>query len=127
MPINNVILEVVAEGGSIVLYGLQASDTWRFSLEFIRVEPDDGEALVDSWDGALTLLDRYPWPLLTPVRVHPDFRDRILVAVRERLSSRREADFRLLSNWEMAEVDSSGTKGAIHSSDSWLYDSDDQR
>ena len=30
--------------------------------------------LVENWDEALLMLDRYPWVSLSPIRVHPTFR-----------------------------------------------------
>ena len=39
---------------------------------------------VSSWRGALQLMDRYPWPHLTPLRVHPEFAARVWDAVERR-------------------------------------------
>ena len=44
-------------------------------------------SVVDSWEEALKLLDRYPWHRLYPLRVHPEFRQKIWVEVQRRLSS----------------------------------------
>jgi hypothetical protein len=41
--------------------------------------------VVDSWNAALELLDRYPWPKLSPISIHPDLKRQIWVAVQERL------------------------------------------
>ena len=98
-----VVLEVGAEGGSVTLVGRENDDgEWRFA----RITIDQTEALfgeadvevspppvlrpedwVDGWEAGLTLMDRYPWVRLHPVTVHPDFVERVRVAVEERLAN----------------------------------------
>jgi len=39
------------------------------------------ERWTDSWDQALSLFDRYSWHRLAPQRVHPDFADRLAMAL----------------------------------------------
>jgi hypothetical protein len=41
---------------------------------------------VASWEEGLRLMDRYPWARLHPVAVHPEFVERVRVAVEERLA-----------------------------------------
>ena len=43
--------------------------------------------VVDSWEAALGLLDQYPWHMLYPLHVHPEFRRQILAAVQKRFES----------------------------------------
>ena len=95
-----VVLEVGAEGGSLTLVGRESADgAWRFA----RITDDQSEALfgevdvpitapdftslvwVDSWEAGLKLMDRYPWAQLHAVTVHPEFVERVRVAVEERL------------------------------------------
>lgn len=135
MP-NEVIMEVLAEGGSRVLYGLHQTEGWFFSLDFIdSVSPcllKDRENLpakvVASLSDALTLLDRYPWINLAPSMVHPEFRKEILNAV-----FAREAEARAMSRYhdrwveKCAEDEGGNTKRykvfkPITGSDSWMYD-----
>jgi hypothetical protein len=98
-----VVLEVGAEGGSLTLVGRPAATgEWQFA----RVVDDQTEALfgesgiavspppalqsidwVEGWEAALRLLDRYPWARLHPLEVHPEFAERVWVAVEERLAS----------------------------------------
>lgn len=125
MPSNSVILKVAGEGGSVVLYGLREGEGWRFSLDFMGAEPDPEQAIMDTWEGALVLLDRYPWPMLGPVRVHPEFRDRIVAAVEERCVAEGISSSAPLQRWGGAPVDASEVDSPRHSSDSWLYDLDD--
>ena len=40
--------------------------------------------VVDDWEGALCLLDRYPWHRLFPLLVHPEFKERVLQAIKDR-------------------------------------------
>lgn len=100
------ILCLGAEGGSISLYGIQQVEQgqWTFFLEtdertFLDIlSAEDAEGLelfwrsedLKSWDEALDLLnDRYPnWPLLSFIEVHPDFKDRLFAAARQRLYDR---------------------------------------
>ena len=66
-----VIIELGAEGGSITLSGFRTERGWCFSRELIDWTPEliDEEriqhtsAIVASWEAALKLLDKYPWPL----------------------------------------------------------------
>jgi hypothetical protein len=93
------ILEVGAEGGSITMRGRRDSrGAWKFHVstsEAALLDLLDGEApgpppmvstpegvrWIDSWDGALADLGRYPWPKLRPLAVHPEFARVILDAV----------------------------------------------
>jgi hypothetical protein len=53
--------------------------------------------VVDYWESALRLLDRYPWHLLSPVSVHPEFRQQIWVAVQRRFESTGDSIARIES------------------------------
>jgi hypothetical protein len=90
---GEVIIKLGAEGGSLTLYGVRTEQGWSFMLETIDQAPKfiDEESfqktsgIVDSWDAALELLDRYrSWPELYPLSIHPDFRRRIREAVQKR-------------------------------------------
>ncbi len=84
-----------AEGGSITLFGVRSPRGWLYSrsvddwtpelIDEERIEHDSN--VVDSWEAALGLLDRYPWHLLSPLHVHPEFRRQILAAARKRFES----------------------------------------
>ncbi len=84
------IIDIGAEGGSMTLFGWKDEQgEWHFLQEsnecaLIGMLEEDGEdwggatgiARSDSftgWDKALTLLYRWPWPMLYPRYVHPDF------------------------------------------------------
>ncbi len=126
MLLNDVIIKIGGEGGSVVLYGLRSGDSWLYSLDFIRSRDPNGEAdgpaVANSWEGALDLLDRYPWADLKPVRMHPDFKERILKALEERPSTRGEDVHARHLRWEHTEMDQDRVRGPVHASDSWLYD-----
>lgn len=97
-----VVLKVGAVGGSVTLVGRPAvPGEW----DFARITNDQTEALlgetgdgvvrappleilewVASWEEGLQLMDRYPWVRLHPVAVHPEFVERVRVAVEERLT-----------------------------------------
>jgi hypothetical protein len=93
-----VILKIGAEGGSLTMVGMRAANGCRFRLvrnesvlrELLNAEDRVGLQFwqqsdwVESLEGALTLLDRYPWHLLSSLQVHPDFRQQVWAAVEER-------------------------------------------
>jgi hypothetical protein len=37
---------------------------------------------VDNWPAALVQLDKYPWPQLFPLEIHPEFRDQVFKALK---------------------------------------------
>lgn len=87
-----IILRVSAEGGSITLRGERNDQGWKF-LRHLRdqtarplAEPDTVHQSdsVDTWEEALKLMDRYPWPKLFPREVHPEFRALVLQEVLRR-------------------------------------------
>jgi NAD-dependent SIR2 family protein deacetylase len=109
------IISVGAEGGSITLLGreLQPGE-WVFKKsinEIDLLENEDDSILsqqpirevrtlkyplpnpyeVDSWERALQLLDRYPWPRLNPHKVHPAFRKQVWAAL-QKIGKRRQGD-----------------------------------
>lgn len=90
---KQVIVEVGAEGGSLTLYGLQSPDGWQFRVETSEAAlVDDDDDMLDlpkrpwvtAWRSALKQLDSYPWTRLYPLKVHPDFRDRVFKALQTR-------------------------------------------
>jgi hypothetical protein len=92
---REVIVSVLTEGGSITLCGCREGETWLFARS--TSESIDEESAftksdcVDSWNGALGLLDKYPWFKLTPEVVHPEFRELIWTAIQERLKDDSES------------------------------------
>lgn len=84
------IVEIGGEGGSIALYGWQTDKgKWRFLREtnehtiLDMMKKNDAAGIesqvrsdtVSSWKGALKILSRYPWKMLYPLYVHPEFAD----------------------------------------------------
>jgi hypothetical protein len=62
------------------------------------VKPEDW---VENWDEALRLMDRYRWARLHPLYVHPEFVERVRVAVEARLVDVDEASAeRARGKWE---------------------------
>jgi hypothetical protein len=89
-----VIVEIGAEGGSIKVLGrVDGECTPSYSvqlrdqtLKFLSEEESGSEIRRDSewtqnWDAAIKTLGRWPWPMLYPLYVHPDFRERVLANV----------------------------------------------
>ena len=127
---NEVIVELLGEGGSRALYGVRQTDGWLFSLDFIReTDPPStgsGAAVVNSWQEAIALLDqKRGWYELTPTRLHPEFATALFEEVYGRKTEiSREIN---LERWRRAcSLDripegSITTSEPIHSSDQWLY------
>ena len=109
LPVNEseVIIELGAEGGSITLSGFRTEQGWFFSRQVTDRTPEliDEEGIqhkstvVDSWKAALKILDQYPWFRLYPIRIHPEFRQKIWVAVQERLNGKTGISKAELNSW----------------------------
>lgn len=116
------ILEVGSEGGSVSLLAKIDSDgKWIFrvtndesSLADLLDEPDLKEhsygqtEWVSSWDQALSLMDKYPWPRLCPVVIHESFVRQIAEALQARtgenpVTNRRWRRVLEASGWRSAE------------------------
>lgn len=86
------IVEVLAEGGGIQLFGLRTPEGWLFSrevvdqTEFLMDEPETRHRgnVVDSLEEGLQLLDRYPWYLMHVRNIHPEFAKEITEAIAKR-------------------------------------------
>jgi hypothetical protein len=100
-PESTVILEALFEGGSLTVFGIKAASGWRFKVAvdegtmFDLLSDEDRAGMtpsdfrsesdwVESWEAALALLNERWWHMTSPRQVHPDFRQRIWVAVQER-------------------------------------------
>lgn len=93
------VLRIAGEGGGITLLGRRKADGsgWEFARKTVdhsmaMLGTDEGEegqadpeykaptpVWVGGWREAMGLLDRYPWAMLVPIEVHPDFKEDILV------------------------------------------------
>lgn len=101
------IVELGAEGGSVLLYGIESPAGWTFRVESTAVDLLDEEgdvALIErpwavTWRAALKQLDTYPWTQLVPLSVHPDFRNRVLKALQTRQKKGVPVDW---SQWSEA-------------------------
>lgn len=110
------VLEIGAEGGSIkVLARTNAEGStdyrvilWDQTLTFL-CESESGDLIetttewASDWDAVITSLGRWPWPMLVPVRIHPDYAARILAAV-ESFRDRRgcSPSKKALNRWQEA-------------------------
>jgi hypothetical protein len=110
-----IILKLLAEGGSLTLLGIKAADGWRFKVatdegtmfdllsdeDRAGMTPSDfrsESAWVGSWQEALALLDAYRlWPQLSPRKIHPEFRRAIWAAVKKRTAPKQALWRRLVS------------------------------
>ena len=101
-----VMLQLGAEGGSVTLYGMETERGWLFyrdvsdwSPELIGEERIQHKSpVVNSWEAAVALLDRYPWQRLCPLMIHPEFSERVRSAARDRLQ-RDQAPARYFDMW----------------------------
>lgn len=79
-----IVLQVGAEGGSIVLLR-KAGSPEEFSVRILDQSLSlvgEGEDITrqgtwDSWQAAVQSLDHYPWRRLVPLNVHPEYRETI--------------------------------------------------
>lgn len=89
------LLEALAEGGSIAIYGRHDGDKTEYrvgivdqTLTFLNDE-DGGNAIrsdsgwLDTWEEAVAAIGRWPWPNLYPKIVHPRVADRVWKAVQD--------------------------------------------
>jgi hypothetical protein len=96
MSDKQLILKIGAEGGSITLFGIHSERGWLYSTSVSDWTPEliDEESIrydshvIASWEAVLQLLDRYPWHLLVPLKIHPEFRQQIWAAVQTRFAGR---------------------------------------
>ena len=92
------IIACGAELGSFALFGRRTPVGWEFrtvlrdhSAAMLEEDGESSEPIheesgwVTSWAAAMGLLDRRPWARLIPLRVHPEFREEVLVEVTRRL------------------------------------------
>src|SRR5690349_16281792 len=111
MASPEIIVLAGVEGGGVTLYGERTTNGWRFRASYadqtpyMLDEPEirrEGER-VDTWDGALALLDKERWLRLPPIEVHPEFQARVWDAVQQRLGRNAETSNpsteRLLARW----------------------------
>jgi hypothetical protein len=114
-PTGKTIIRTQDEGGSIALSAVHGPTGWAgFTLVSEEHPPaempgDEGgaqpQAIVrfagpaETWEGALALLDRFVWQVLTPDFVHPDFRQATLAAVRERAADKDDPCAEFVEEW----------------------------
>jgi len=119
-----IILKIAAEGGSLTLYGKRDTRSgWHFSRRVREQTPmmvnegDDAESeinhgsgWVSTWQEAVSLLDRYPWAMLSAQHVHKEFRALVWAAVEERLHHKDGTQARRAkSRWAMICSASNGS------------------
>lgn len=100
MEKNEVILQIGGEGGDLIIYGVRTPTGWKFFREVVDQSSlmldesaiEHRSDVVDNWEGALGLLDRYQWHRLFPLQVHPEFKERVLQEVEARYQARNRPD-----------------------------------
>ena len=104
-----VIIDAGCEGGGVTLYGMRQGTGWRYCrhlVDHIAWMFDDGpwiehdSEVVGTWAAATKLLDKYTFHELYPLRVHPEFRQIVLKAVKARYKANKDKDLRTLPVWE---------------------------
>jgi hypothetical protein len=103
---DETIIKCGVEGGTLTLVGTRETAAWRF-----RVSTDERTLIdfldeadrvdfqcrhdsdwVDSWEAALSLIDKYQWAtLFMPLSVHPEFTSQVWKAVQERTGTGGDA------------------------------------
>lgn len=120
VPIETIV-EIGGEGGSITLEGRRdVAGGWQFRLatnesamwDMLGEEPPPHEEpqWVSTWADALALLDRYPWPLLEPVAVHPEFKAALFATV----ASHKRSGPQEVERWKRFLDNAPGDSGRRH-------------
>lgn len=91
IPGREIVLQVGAEGGSLTLVRYHVSgEKWQFAIirdestlaDFLEEKDkvDLFETLdsIATFEDAIALLNKYPWPNLCPLVVHPEYANRVL-------------------------------------------------
>jgi hypothetical protein len=90
---KQVLLEVGADGRSVMLYGIESSEGWQFRAEAsgptlvaqqVAMFELPEQPWVVTWRSALKQLDAYSWTQLHAQKVHPEFRGRVYKALKAR-------------------------------------------
>ena len=104
IPGREIVLQVGAEGGSLTIVRYHVSgEKWQFAI--IRDEStladflgeEDKEDLFETLDSiptfedAIALMNKYPWPNLYPLVVHPEYANRVMEII-ERSGNPRAKD-----------------------------------
>lgn len=107
VPGREIVLQVGAEGGTLSIVRYQVSgEKWHFA--FIRdestladfLDDEDQEDLfkthdsIASFGDAIALMNKYPWPDLYPLVVHPDYANRVMEIIE------RSGDPRVKDRWK---------------------------
>jgi len=98
------VVKVGGEGGGMTLIGrrLDLTEAWEFRVErsssfaaILDEEDGEGPAMtppqprkpvwVPTLAEAVAMLDVWPWAMLVPIEVHPEFQDELLVEATRRL------------------------------------------
>jgi hypothetical protein len=114
-PAAETILRTLDEGGSLTLSAVRGSAGWTaFTVvteerpPFDALDDDAGEGPetdeqvagpAETWKEAVELLDRFVWHVLHPDYVHPDFRQAVIAAVRERAADKNEPCTEFVEYW----------------------------
>lgn len=109
------ILRTNDEGGALTLTARRTPAGWAgFTLldeerppaEQLVDDPPDAPRTftrtlgpADTWQGALGLLDSLIWEILHPEYVHPEFRQMVISAVRERAADPDNACAEFVDDW----------------------------
>jgi hypothetical protein len=114
---SEVVLEVGSEGGSIAVLRDERGGSGPFWVEIEEsmaydalsqadrdsVAPTSRSGRAASFAEALEQLDRYRWAWLSPIRVHPAFRELVLSAVKTRINGCQDQASRIaLDRWTAA-------------------------
>jgi hypothetical protein len=98
---SQVLLVLAAEGGSITVLRRNEGSHFEVIVSDDMHESDAPgvtEDFADSFEGVLELLDRYPWPRLTPVVAKGDLAEAFKFQARARLRGTGAAN-RHLAKW----------------------------
>jgi hypothetical protein len=107
IPGREIVLQVGAEGGSLTIVRYHVSgEKWQFAIirdestlaDFLGEEDKEDlfEALdsIATFEDAIALMNKYPWPNLYPLVVHPEYANRVRKIIE------RSGDPRAMDRWK---------------------------
>ena len=109
------IIRTVSLGGSLTLSAVRGPAGWASftvvadettMVELLGEDPDDAlngclrtAGPADTWKRALGLMDGFVWPILHPDFVHPEFRQLVIAAIRERAAEEDNPLVEFVDDW----------------------------
>lgn len=105
---REVILIAGVEGGGVMVYGRRTAEGWIFEDSYADHTPlfldedpiETPPQTTCTWEATLDFLDDHRWHRLPPIKVHPEFCERVFAAVAVRLAADPDERPGVLERWK---------------------------